>query len=131
MSDNDIKLDNNSNNDFFSQFNSKNNIFDVDTSKFDFISVSDLYKEVKDNPVKVDGFYINSNGKFGAEPEAILTDYHKVLNLPRHLLDSVNSMLDNDRAVELIKAGKLGMILKPYYTKKYNKNSFTCVWTTL
>ena len=67
---------------------------------------------------------------FGAEPNAILEN-NLIANLPRHLLDTVNQMLDDNRYIEYIKEGHVGFTIYQYHTNKYNKDAYSVTWLDL
>lgn len=90
-----------------------NNPFKVDASKFDFINLESLYTKDGENArYKLLGAYINKKGRFGAEPVAIIEGLK--VNLPKHLLDDVQLILDSDEMIEAIIDGKLGFEIEPY-----------------
>lgn len=90
-----------------------NSPFKVDTSKFDFINLESLYvKDGENKSYKLLGVYINKKGRFGAEPVAIIDGFK--VNLPKHLLDDVEMILDSDEMIQAILDGKLGFEIEPY-----------------
>lgn len=90
-----------------------NNPFKVDTSKLDFIKLETLYlKDGANVKYKLLGTYVNKKGRFGAEPVAIIEGFK--VNLPKHLLDDVQLILDNDSMVQAIIDGHLGFEIEPY-----------------
>lgn len=100
---------------FASQLNKShgNNPFKIDTTKFDFINLESLYtKDGENASYKLLGVYVNKKGRFGAEPVAIIDGYK--VNLPKHLLDDVQLILDSDDMVQAILDGRLGFEIEPY-----------------
>lgn len=90
-----------------------NNPFKVDASKFDFINLESLFnKDGENTKYKLLGVYINKKGRFGAEPVAIIDSFK--VNLPKHLLDDVQLILDSDEMVLAILEGRLGFQIEPY-----------------
>lgn len=90
-----------------------NNPFKVDASSFDFINLETLFKNDGENTkYKLLGVYINKKGRFGAVPMAIIEGFK--VNLPKHVLDDINLILDNDDMVQAIIDGKLGFEIEPY-----------------
>ena len=67
--------------------------------------------------------------KFGKEPDAIIQGYK--VNLPRHLLDTVEDMLDDNQVIEAIKAGKVGFKVYSYHSNTYNKDAYSVTWLDL
>lgn len=99
---------------FANRYN-KGSKFDIDTTGFNYVKLSAL------DPGEVytlKGFYINTKGEYGATPVAILSDCF--VNLPAHLLPTVQDMLLSDETVADIKAGKCGFMQREYTDKKGN-----------
>lgn len=90
-----------------------NNPFKIDASKFDFINLESLYnKDGEGTSYKVLGVYINKKSKFGDAPVAIIDGFK--VNLPKHLLDDIQIILDNDDMIQSIIDGHLGFQIEPY-----------------
>lgn len=90
-----------------------NNPFKVDATKFDFINLESLYNKDGENAsYKLLGVYINKKGRFGDEPVAIIDGFK--VNLPKHLLEDVQLILDNDDMVQAVIDGHLGFEVEPY-----------------
>ena len=104
-----------------------NNVFGIDTTNYKYVDLNTLYDTDPTAQHKVLGFFVNSKGKFGAEPNAILEN-NLIANLPRHLLDTVNQMLDDNRYIEYIKEGHVGFTIYQYHTNKYNKDAYSVTW---
>ena len=107
-----------------------NNVFGIDTTNYKYVNLNTLYDTDPTAQHKVLGFFVNSKGKFGAEPNAILEN-NLIVNLPRHLLDTVNQMLDDNRYIEYIKEGHVGFTIYQYHTNKYNKDAYSVTWLDL
>lgn len=105
-----------------------NNPFKVDSSKFDFINLESLYnKDGENTRYKVLGVYINKKGKFGPVPIAIIDGFK--VNLPKHLLDDIQLILDNDDMIQSIIDGKLGFEIEPYQNAR--GHFYTIRWIDL
>ena len=107
-----------------------NNVFGIDTTNYKYVDLNTLYDTDPTAQHKLRGFFVNSKGKFGAEPNAILEN-NLIANLPRHLLDTVNQMLDDNRYIEYIKEGHVGFTIYQYHTNKYNKDAYSVTWLDL
>ena len=107
-----------------------NNVFGIDTTNYKYVDLNTLYDTDPTAQHKLLGFFVNSKGKFGAEPNAILEN-NLIANLPRHLLDTVNQMLDDNRYIEYIKEGHVGFTIYQYHTNKYNKDAYSVTWLDL
>lgn len=109
-----------------SRFNNSN-IFGIDTTGFKYVSLKELHDTDPDATHKVYGLFTNSKGKFGAEPNAIIEN-NLIVNMPRHLLDTVNELLDDDKYIEYIKQGHVGFKVYKYHSNKYNKDAYSVTW---
>ena len=107
------------------QFNHQN-IFDVDTSNFKWVSLKDLYNTDPQAKHKVLGLFTNKGGKYGPEPVAIIDGF--LVNLPRHLVDTVQQMLDSDEIVQYIKDGHVAFTIYQYHSSKYNRDAYSVEW---
>lgn len=130
----DITLENNSNevstkNSLMSKFNNTN-VFGIDTSDYKYTNLTTLFNTDPDAKHKVLGLFVNTKGKYGAEPNAIIEN-NLIVNLPRHLLETVNELLDDDRYIDYIKAGHVGFNIYQYHSSKYNKDAYSVTWLDL
>lgn len=110
-----------------SRFN-HTNIFDVDTKNFKWVNLETLFNTDPDKTYTILGLFTKGS-KFGKEPDAIIQGYK--VNLPRHLLDTVEDMLDDNQVIEAIKAGKVGFKVYSYHSNTYNKDAYSVTWLDL
>lgn len=130
----DITLENHSSevsskNSLMSKFNNTN-VFGIDTSDYKYTNLNTLYDTDPDAKHKVLGLFVNTKGKYGAEPNAIIEN-NLIVNLPRHLLETVNELLDDNRYIDYIKAGHVGFTIYQYHSSKYNKDAYSVTWLDL
>lgn len=115
-----------------SKFNHGNNVFGIDVSGYNFIKLSEAYQDEKMFPehmLSVYGLFINKKGKFQPHPVAIVDTDHKVaVDLPSHLTDDVQNMLDSDEIVNYIKDGHCGIKIEPYFSSTWKKNFYGVQW---
>lgn len=129
----DINLENKENKEsvvtggLMSRFN-HTNIFDVDTKNFKWVNLETLFNTDPDKTYTLLGLFTKGS-KFGKEPDAIIQGYK--VNLPRHLLDTVEDMLDDNQVIEAIKAGKVGFKVYSYHSNTYNKDAYSVTWLDL
>lgn len=126
----DINLENNQSavkSGLMSRFN-HTNIFDVDTKNFKWVNLETLFNTDPDKTYTLLGLFTKGS-KFGKEPDAIIQGYK--VNLPRHLLDTVEDMLDDNQVIEAIKAGKVGFKVYSYHSNTYNKDAYSVTWLDL
>lgn len=110
-----------------SRFN-HTNIFDVDSRDFKWVDLETLFNTDPDKQYTLLGLFVKGS-KFGKEPDAIIDGFK--VNLPRHLLDTVNDMLDDNQVIEAIKAGKVGFKIYSYHSSTYNKDAYSVTWLDL
>lgn len=103
-----------------------NNIFDVETNGFKWVDLKTLYNTNPEKGYQVLGLFTNNGGKFGTEPVAIVDGF--LVNLPRHLLDAVQQMLDSDEIVQYIKDGHVAFKIYEYHSNKYNRDAYSIEW---
>lgn len=93
---------------------------------FKYYSLKELYKE--NGPDQVYTFlslFINSKSRFGKQPLAVTSKYY--VNLPEHLLEDVQDMINSPAAVEQINAGRAGFKIRTY-TNSMGGTSYSVEW---
>lgn len=92
----------------------KNHKFDFTIPKdFKYKSLHDLYNNHGENYTHlVMSMYISNKGKFG-DSSVIATPY-ELVNLPKHLNDTVKTMLNDDECITAINSHKLGFKIYTY-----------------
>lgn len=90
----------------------KKRAFEIDTTGYTFIKPKDLIK--KGTRYVIDGLYINTKGKYGAQANAILIAEKLIVNLPNSLLETTGEIIKDQEAVKQIKDGKAGIELYEY-----------------
>lgn len=89
--------------------------FNVDDSKFEFISADDyVIKFAPTQPVKVLGMF-TYEGKYGDRAILVVNGYK--INLPDHLTSDVKSILSTPEEVAAVNEGKCGFIFSTYQDK--------------
>lgn len=130
----DINLENSSKiqtpkNGLMSKFNNTN-VFGIDTSKYKYTNLNILYDTDPNAKHRVLGVFVNTKGKYGAEPNAIIEN-NLIVNLPRHLLETVNELLDDNQYIDYIKEGHVGFSIYQYHSNKYDKDAYSVTWLDL
>ena len=106
--------------------------------KFDFTqfegakytSLKDLYEENGSEKVyMLKALYINTKGKYGDSPVALINGYN--VNLPNHLLDTINLFIDSLDMVEAINNNEVGFTIYKYTDNKYGKECYSVSWVEL
>ena len=97
---------------------------------FKYYSLKDLYEmNGKDAVYRVNALYINDTGYYGKTPLAVGDEYY--INLPSHLVDTVEEIRADEDLVNDINNGKVGFKIYEYYVKKYNKKAYSVNWIEL
>ena len=103
LKENEVKADTDTKQGLMSRFNNTN-VFGIDTTNYKYVDLKEMFDTDPDARHKVLGFFVNTKGKFGPEPNAII-DNKLIVNLSRHLLETVNELLDDNKYIEYIKQG--------------------------
>lgn len=92
-----------------------------------FIGLAKLYESEGEGVVyPIHGLYINRKSKYGEAPVAICDDM--LVNLPKHLLDTVKQMLLDDEFVDAVNRGKVGFKIYTYTVKNNNSLLYSVNW---
>lgn len=118
---------------FSKKFNTRK-IFNIDTEGFEYASLEHLYQkdaENEDGPqvYVVRGLYINKKSLYDASPVAALDDCY--VNLPAHLTEVCQEMINDPVAVVAINNGHCGFRIEKYHQKKYNRDCYSIEWVDL
>ena len=85
---------------FAERYNKFNTIFDIDIKDFKFMDGYDFIAKYGDNVVKIDGLYINKKGHYDDHPVAIIESEKVLLDLPSHMTDTVNEVLQDAESID-------------------------------
>lgn len=103
----------------------------VDTKDMEYFERENLLDiNGPDHIYLVKGLFINKNKpekqlkEYGPSIVAILED--KLVNLPNHMLEEVESILEDEEDVADIKAGKVGFKIRKY--ESHNKDCYGIDW---
>lgn len=113
---------------FAKRFN-KEKVFTIDCTDFEYRSLEELY--VDDETVyQVRGLYINKKSMYTDKSPLLATDKFYV-NLPDHLLDDIEEILNDRAAIADINRGVVGFRIYKYFQKKYNKECYSITWVDI
>lgn len=93
-----------------------------------FIELSELYKH-GDKVFIVRGLYINTKGVYGDNPTVVLDKYF--VNLPKHLLNTVKEMRQDNEVTEGINNGKVGFKIYEYTQESYRRKCYSVIWVEI
>ena len=97
---------------FAARYN-KGNKFEIDTTGYDYIKLSDLKIGVV---YPLLGVYVNFKSMYGPAPVAIIERHF--VNLPTHMLNDVQDILSDGESIAAIKDGKVGFSVREYVDGK-------------
>ena len=92
----------------------KNHKFDFRTPKdFKYKSLHDLYNNNGEKyTYLVKAMYISSKGKYG--DSAVIVTPFELVNFPKHTIETIKTMLNDDECIRAINASKLGFTIYTY-----------------
>lgn len=107
-----------------SKYNKGSIDWGMDTKDFPYVKLSVMkVGEIFD----VNGLFINSKGNYGSHAVAI--SGNTLVDLPSHLTEAVQNMLQDMEVVDAIKAGKVQAKVKTYNASNFgNKECFSVEW---
>ena len=80
----------------------------------------------KEAVYRLDALFINRKGVYDDAPVAVVTINNDqfMLNMPTHMTEEVEKILADSTDIKDIKSGKVGIKLRPYHQKKFNRDCF-------
>ena len=116
---------------FAEKYNKFNTIFGIYIKDFAFMDGHDFIAKYGDNVVKIDGLFINKKSNYDDHPVAIIADEKILLDLPSHMTDVVNEVLQDSESIDLIKKGLVGLKAHEYVENRYHKRCIGYEWCDL
>lgn len=98
------------------------------TDRHEYKKLEELYKENKNGVYIVRMFYTNKKSLYG-ENEVVVTDDY-IINLPKHLTETVEKIVENEEYIKLINEGKFAFNIYEYEYKqgKEVKKGYSVNW---
>lgn len=94
---------------------------------FQYNTLDVLYSQFGNEVVfPLKALYLNDKGKFGTHPVAV-TD-KELVDLPKHMTETVREMIADDEAVDAINNGKVGFTIYQYIDSKYKRTCYSVTW---
>lgn len=110
---------------FAEKYNKGNeNPFKFDLNGYDFTSLKELHSADPNKVHALDGFYF-TRGKFGVKVVVVMSDVKKRVDMPIYLTKVFNEIVNNMDAVNDIKNGKVGFIVRKYESHGRNCHTIT------
>ena len=92
-----------------------------------YVSLEDLYNKNPEQIHDVKALYINTKSKFGDTP-SVAIDPVIIVNLPKHLLETVKEMINDDECVDAINNNEVKFKIYSYKDKNFNKTCYSVKW---
>ena len=92
-----------------------------------YVSLEDLYNKNPEQIHDVKALYINTKSKFGDAP-CVAIDPVIIVNLPKHLLETVKEMINDDECVDAINNNEVKFKIYSYKDKNFNKTCYGVEW---
>ena len=104
----------------------KKRFFEYDkTKEREYINLQNLFNLFgKDKVYVVHALFINKKSRFGDSPIIVTSDF--LINAPKHLLETVQEMMNDSEVVRLINARKVGFKIYSYRGK--NGMGYSVEW---
>lgn len=107
---------------FTNKFN-KSKKFNIDTTGFEYVSLEELYHTHGAEMVyPLTAVYINRKSAYGDAPVFATNDYF--VNVPAHMLDTVEEILADEVAIEDINNSSVGFVIYTYHSDRYNRDCY-------
>ena len=113
---------------FASEFN-RDKLFDIDTSNFEYFNLDDIWDGNEDTVYPCNGIYISTKGYYGKHPVIAMDD--KYVNLPEHMMDMCNDILNDKRAIKAINDGLVGFTIYTYIQKRFGTTCYSIRWVDI
>ena len=108
---------------FAEKYNRGNeNPFKFDLQGYTFATLKELYNADPNKVHTLNGFYF-TRGKFGVKVVVVMSDVKKRVDMPIYLTKVFNDIVNNTEAVNDIKNGKVGFIVRKY--ESHGRNCHT------
>jgi hypothetical protein len=112
---------------FAEKYNKGNkNPFKFDIKDYVFTSLKELYNAKPNEVHSLDGFYF-TRSKFGVKVVVVMSDVKKLVDMPIYLTKMFNDIVNDTDAVNDIKSGKVGFIVRKY--ESHGRNCHTITFT--
>lgn len=99
--------------------------FKFDLEGYEFTSLKELYNADPNKVHTLDGFYF-TRGKFGVKVVVVMSEVKKRVDMPIYLTKVFNDIVSNADAVNDIKVGKVGFIVRKY--ESHGRNCHTIIF---
>lgn len=92
-----------------------------------YVNLEDLLNRYGGDIYPVKALYINKKSKFGDSPCVVINEDITV-NLPKHLLDTVIDMINDEECVNAINNNEVKFKIYSYNDNTFNKTCYSVSW---
>lgn len=92
-----------------------------------YISLENLFNKNPEKIYDVKALYINTKSRFGDAP-CVAIDPVTIVNLPKHLLETVKEMINDDECVDAINNNEVKFKIYSYYDETFNITCYSVEW---
>lgn len=92
-----------------------------------YLSLDDLYNRSENKIYPVKALYINKKSMFGDSPCVVINE-DTTVNLPKHLLDTVIDMINDEECVNAINNNEVKFEIYSYKDSTFNKTCYSVSW---
>ena len=112
---------------YATKFNKGNKFTFKPADDAQYVSLEVLYNKNPEQIHDVKALYINTKSKFGDAP-CVAIDPVIIVNLPKHLLETVKEMIANDECVAAINNNEVKFKIYSYRDNTFNKTCYGVEW---
>ena len=111
----------------FAEKHNKTRIFEIETEGLEYLKPEEAFNKYGEEAVyRLAALFINRKGNYDDAPVAVVTTNNDqfMLNMPAHMTEEVEKILADSTDIKDTKSGKVGIRLRPYHQKKFNRDCF-------
>ena len=111
----------------FAEKHNKTRIFEIETEGLEYLKPEEAFNKYgKEAVYRLNALFINHNSNYDDAPVAVVTINNDqfMLNMSAHMTEEVEKILADSADIKDIKSGKVGIKLRPYHQKKFNRDCF-------
>lgn len=112
---------------YATKFNKGNKFTFKPVDDAQYVSLEDLYNKNPEQIHDVKALYINTKSKFGDAP-CVAIDPVIIVNLPKHLLETVKEMIADAECVDAINNNEVKFKIYSYRDSTFNKTCYGVEW---
>lgn len=112
---------------YATKFNKGNKFTFKPADDAQYVSLEVLYNKNPEQIHDVKALYINTKSKFGDAP-CVAIDPVIIVNLPKHLLETVKEMIADDECVDAINNNEVKFKIYSYRDSTFNKTCYGVEW---